>query len=684
MMSLRIPLPSEQRLLWYRITKVLGHGRSGFTYLAHDRSLERRVVIKECLPEGLAMRAEGSFVSPQRGRDDTLFFDALNAFLAAAQQLATAKGPHLAEVLNAFEANGTGYVVTRHEEAPDFERLALTGPVPEGRLLAIAEALLSALERLHGVGAIHGDVKPANILIGPEQQPLLVGFGSASPRAAEVASTALETRYPPYAPFELCYGERELLGPWSDIYGLAGALYLAVNREPPTHALVRSRAILQGAPDPLEPASRLAGGAYSAELLKAIDHGLGFTPTQRPLAVAAWREQLRSAMASPERKGIPQPRERGPDPGSAALGVTVYRDRDPVVPAGPRRVGARHFSLAGALAAGIAAGALLLPTPLLNEPRIPVREPRSTPTPAAAGRTPRTEAVRLPDHEGARQRERRDAERLIDRARASAALGSWQEAEAYLDEAARLTPDAQALAGERAALRERWIAAERGRVIAAERRAGERRLFEKLVKLARTALDRADWGGAEAYLAEAASIEGRAEEELSRVREALVAGKASEARRAAEARRARERARQREDLAARRPPEIAERSAVPATARPDQAGARGGAVEILQAAPTQMLARPGETVEFLTRFRLDALEDRADTYVEATWVLHKDGRRLGQPGVSQVFAKTGIRTLSTALTLPPRMTAGRYTVEHRVRTEGGEDSARSHFSVVSP
>ena len=118
----------------------------------------------------------------------------------------------------------------------------------------------------------------------------------------------------------------------------------------------------------------------------------------------------------------------------------------------------------------------------------------------------------------------------------------------------------------------------------------------------------------------------------------------------------------------------------PVGVSPESAG-QAAAVEILAATPTQALARPGDTIEFYTRFHLAPPPGRGGAYVEATWVLKRDGRSLGQPGATSVFAKAGIGTLSTALTLPAGMAPGRYTVEHRIETENGEDSARSHFSV---
>src|SRR5438105_6050912 len=43
----------------FEIARILGHGGFGTVYLAHDRTLDREVAIKEYLPTQLAYRAEG-------------------------------------------------------------------------------------------------------------------------------------------------------------------------------------------------------------------------------------------------------------------------------------------------------------------------------------------------------------------------------------------------------------------------------------------------------------------------------------------------------------------------------------------------------------------------------------------------------------------------------------------------
>lgn len=49
-------LPVGYMLEEYRIEGMLGRGGFGITYLAHDRHLDKRVAVKEYLPDEFAMR----------------------------------------------------------------------------------------------------------------------------------------------------------------------------------------------------------------------------------------------------------------------------------------------------------------------------------------------------------------------------------------------------------------------------------------------------------------------------------------------------------------------------------------------------------------------------------------------------------------------------------------------------
>jgi serine/threonine protein kinase len=53
-------LPIGAQLFEYRIDKLLGEGGFGLTYLAFDTHLDKKVAIKEYMPDTLAVRVEGS------------------------------------------------------------------------------------------------------------------------------------------------------------------------------------------------------------------------------------------------------------------------------------------------------------------------------------------------------------------------------------------------------------------------------------------------------------------------------------------------------------------------------------------------------------------------------------------------------------------------------------------------
>ena len=109
-------LPAGYQLHEYRITRVLGAGGFGITYLAHDTHLDKPCAVKEYLPKDFALRGEGSTVLPLSEASNADFDWGLERFLEEARVMAQFSHPNLVGVSRFFQANGTAYIVMDYIE----------------------------------------------------------------------------------------------------------------------------------------------------------------------------------------------------------------------------------------------------------------------------------------------------------------------------------------------------------------------------------------------------------------------------------------------------------------------------------------------------------------------------------------------------------------------------------------
>jgi serine/threonine-protein kinase len=75
--------------------------------------------------------------------------------------------------------DGRAYVVHERRDAVPLAQVLSRGPIEPGRALGILVQLLRALVRIHDFGAVHGDLRPSNVLLNTHDQVLIsdVGLG---------------------------------------------------------------------------------------------------------------------------------------------------------------------------------------------------------------------------------------------------------------------------------------------------------------------------------------------------------------------------------------------------------------------------------------------------------------------------------------------------------------------------
>jgi serine/threonine protein kinase len=182
----------------------------------------------------------------------------------------------------------------------------------EGRpLLDLAFQLLAAVTELAECGVVHGDVKPANVILRDEAVPVLVDFGSAVPAdTTHVRQAAFLTQG--YAPPELARARET--NPHTDVYGWAAVVVRAATGRPPDA-------------DPAEMAAQL--DRLPSGLREVVTSALAEDPGQRPDAPRAL-ERLGRTLPAPEHDLI---RDRLPVESVGGLRARVARSRPRLVDA---------------------------------------------------------------------------------------------------------------------------------------------------------------------------------------------------------------------------------------------------------------------------------------------------------------------------------------------------------------
>ena len=131
----------------YLLERELGGGGMSRVFLAHERALGRKVVVKVLLPE----LAAG--VNVERFRREI-------------QLAAQLQHPHIVPLLSAGEADGLPFFIMPFVTGESLrKRLAREGEFPIAETVRILRDVVSALAYAHGYGVVHRDVKPDNVLL---------------------------------------------------------------------------------------------------------------------------------------------------------------------------------------------------------------------------------------------------------------------------------------------------------------------------------------------------------------------------------------------------------------------------------------------------------------------------------------------------------------------------------------
>lgn len=192
--------------------QLLGGGTRYEAHLAFDERLHHLVVVKVLRPGRVA---DGDAVLGLRGE---------------AEVLGSLNHPAIARLLRPEVDAERPHIVLEFVDGPRLSTLIRRfGPLETEQAASLAVEVASALHYLHGLGIVHLDVKPKNLIMGAP--PRLIDLSIARSFAAAAALDAPIGTDAYMAP-EQCVPSPGRVGPAADVWGLGVTLYEALAGKP--------------------------------------------------------------------------------------------------------------------------------------------------------------------------------------------------------------------------------------------------------------------------------------------------------------------------------------------------------------------------------------------------------------------------------------------------------------------
>ena len=196
----------------YLVKQKLGDGAMGAVYLAEDSLLQRKVALK----------------TPTFGNDEG--GELLKRFYREARAVSKLKHNNLCGVYDVGEIDGRHYISMEFVSGKKLQEFIKPDkPMTEKQAMAVVRKIALAMQEAHTHGVIHRDLKPDNVMVNEQGEPVVMDFGLVH-KTDQQNSTKLTQQgtligSPAYMSKEQVEGDSDKLTGATDQYSLGVILY---------------------------------------------------------------------------------------------------------------------------------------------------------------------------------------------------------------------------------------------------------------------------------------------------------------------------------------------------------------------------------------------------------------------------------------------------------------------------
>jgi serine/threonine protein kinase len=287
----------------YEILSKVGQGAMGVVYRAQDPTI-RRIVALKILPADTAEGGGGDYGTQGQSK--------AGSFEREAQAAGALLHPNIVTLYDAGRDGDWYYLAMEFVEGGTFaSEITRSGKVKPERAAEVVAIVADALDFAHERGVIHRDVKPANLMILPDQTVKVADFGIARLTSAATMTSDTMIGTPYYMSPEQVRGGK--IDGRSDLFSLGVVLYEALTGRKPFQAETLA-AVLNSIVNSSPPPPRQVDPSIPAQLSAIVERAMAREPEKRYARGKELASELRrfldTVQGRPASPSPPRPKSR--------------------------------------------------------------------------------------------------------------------------------------------------------------------------------------------------------------------------------------------------------------------------------------------------------------------------------------------------------------------------------------